>query len=277
MTALRFEKYEGLGNDFVLVVADDEGAVDPALAARICDRRRGVGADGVLLVLPPRSKEAHARMRVINADGSIPEMCGNGLRCIALHLSKTRGHPELRIETDAGLRGCVVDGASVTVDLGQVRLEGERRIEVLGRSLDVFLADVGNPHAVCFEPVAREDVLSSFGQAVATHEAFPKGVNAGFATMTGQGMDLIVWERGVGPTLACGTGACAAVAIACERGLLPRGRSVPVRLPGGVLRIAVDVKGRATMRGPARHVFSGTMLRADMLAEVRPSVGPDAS
>src|SRR5579883_442353 len=123
MRSLRFEKYEGIGNDFVLVDAADESAVDPALAARLCDRHFGVGADGVLLVLPSRVSECAARMKVINADGSVPEMCGNGLRCVALQLARRRGATavQLDVDTDAGPKRCDVDdrdGAGiVTVDM----------------------------------------------------------------------------------------------------------------------------------------------------------------
>jgi diaminopimelate epimerase len=266
---LRFAKYEGLGNDFLVVDAADEGVVSARQAALLCDRRFGVGADGVLLVLPPRSPEAVARMRVLNADGSVPEMCGNGLRCVALHVARqlagsggTRGTRDeaLRIETDAGPRTCRIDAAGdpamLTIDMGVVRTLGDRDVDVDGNSIVVALADAGNPHAVLFGDCTRADA-ERIGPRIEKHAAFPRGTNVEFARVSDGAIDLVVWERGVGITLACGTGACATVAVACEKGLTPRGAPVRVRLLGGSLDVTIDDAGRATMRGPARRVFSG--------------------
>ena len=257
--SLRFEKYEGLGNDFILLDVPDEAEVTPERAVLLCDRHFGVGADGVILVLPPRTPEGDARIRVINADGSIPEMCGNGVRCVAIHVAAARGRTggTLRVETDAGERACVLDGdGMVTVDMGVVRVLGERAVDVEGRSIGLALADAGNPHAILFGAFARSDV-EHLGPRIATHPAFPRGTNVEFACVLGDGIDLVVWERGVGITLACGTGACATAAVACEKGLAVRGKPVTVRLPGGRLDVTIGDDGRTTMRGPARRVFSG--------------------
>jgi diaminopimelate epimerase len=259
--ALRFEKYEGLGNDFILVDAPDDHEMTPERATQLCDRRFGVGADGVLMVLPPRAAGSDARMHVINADGSVPEMCGNGIRCVALHVATARGHARgtIRVETGAGERVCILDeGGMVTVDMGVVRVLGERTIEVEGRQVFLTLADAGNPHAVLVGTFARGEV-EHLGPYLATHAAFPRGTNVEFARMQDDGIDLLVWERGVGITLACGTGACATAAVACEKGLAARGQSVSVRLPGGTLEVTVGHDGRTTMRGPARRVFSGSL------------------
>ncbi|MGH7434714.1 MAG: diaminopimelate epimerase [Polyangiaceae bacterium] len=275
-----FHKYEGLGNDFVVLDWLDavdmlsDGEVTPARAVAICDRHRGVGADGVLLVLPPADPaSALARMRVLNSDGSRSEMCGNGVRCVALHLVRTRGAGKggagtVTLETDAGPRACAIDSvgadaasANVTVDMGTVRVVGKRRLAELGESaLDVecTLADAGNPHAILFGTFARSDV-DRLGPRLSTNAAFPNGTNVEFAHAGPAGIDLVVWERGAGLTLACGTGACATAAVACAQGLAAYGKPVTVRLPGGPLEITVDAGGRATMRGPARHVFSGTL------------------
>jgi diaminopimelate epimerase len=274
-----FHKYEGLGNDFVVVEAASEEAFPASRAVALCDRHRGIGADGILLVLPPRGAGGElARMRVINADGSTPEMCGNGVRCVALHLLRTRklGGRSLTLDTDAGPRGCTLDSidassenAMVTVDMGVVQVLGNRVLRDLGVSsppplcldLACTLADAGNPHAVLFGAFARGDV-DRLGPRLATHPAFPHGTNVEFAHVAdgdGGGIDLVVWERGVGVTLACGTGACATVAVACARGLVAHGKAVPVRLPGGQLDVTIDPAGRATMRGPARHVFEGSL------------------
>jgi diaminopimelate epimerase len=268
MPPLRFEKYEGLGNDFIVIDAKDERVVSPQAAQALCDRRFGVGADGVLLVLPGRSAGSSGRMRVLNADGSVPEMCGNGLRCVALHLGRGRkidngtlpAPIELRVETDAGERVCRVDGfgvkAMVTVDMGQVRLLGDQPVRVDERSLVVATADAGNPHVVLFGDFARPEV-EALGPRIATHPDFPRGTNVEFARVGDGGIDLIVWERGVGITMACGTGACATAAVACAKGFVRTGAPVAVRLPGGALEVTIARNGRATMRGPARHVFSG--------------------
>jgi diaminopimelate epimerase len=265
---LAFQKYEGLGNDFLVVEAPVEGSVPASRAAALCDRHFGVGADGVLLVLPSRDPSCDVRMRVVNADGSVPEMCGNGVRCVALHVARARGARSLtlRVDTDAGPRVCVVDdrdgGATVTVDMGTVRVLGDRSLDVEGRGpVEVTLADAGNPHAVLFGAFGRGDV-ESLGPRIATHAAFPAGTNAEFAAVKGGEIDLVVWERGVGITLACGTGACATVAAACARGLVARGTPVPVRLPGGRLDITIAEDGRCTMKGPARLVFTGVAADA---------------
>jgi len=146
----------------------------------------------------------------------------------------------------------------VTVDMGVVRVLGERTIQVEGRPLLLTLADAGNPHAVLFGAFARGEV-EHLGPRLATHPAFPRGTNVEFARVESGGIDLVVWERGVGITLACGTGACATAAVACDKGLAGRGRPVALRLPGGRLEVTVGDDGRTTMRGPARRVFSGAV------------------
>jgi diaminopimelate epimerase len=256
---LLFDKYEGLGNDFIVVDAREDDAVPAATAKRLCDRHFGIGADGVLLVLPPKAPGCDARMRVVNADGSIPEMCGNGIRCVALRLARSRGmrNGKLVVETDAGPRTCVVeDDAFVTVDMGVVRVMADCTVDVDGQPVTFTLADAGNPHAVTFGTFTRAHA-ERLGPRVATHEFFPGGTNVELAKVGSDGIDLVVWERGVGITMACGTGACATLAVACAKGLAPRGRATRVRLPGGVLEITVDADGRASMRGAAHHVFTG--------------------
>ncbi len=269
MGPLDFDKYEGLGNDFIVIDATDAEALTPDDARALCDRHFGIGADGVIVVAPAQTSGADARMRVVNADGSVPEMCGNGLRCAALHVARRRGlaRAELTVETDAGLRVCTVedeDGqGTVTVDMGVVRVDGEAAIAVdgldgaAGGRVDFFLADAGNPHAITFRASTRAD-FERIGPQVATHPRFANGTNVEIATVGPTGIDVVVWERGVGPTLACGTGACATLAVAVARGLARAGVPTEVRLPGGALQIRIDAEsGRAIMRGPARHVFTG--------------------
>ncbi len=262
-----FDKVEGLGNDFVVLAVEDERGVAVERARRICDRHFGVGADGVLFLLPPRDGGA-ARMRVVNADGSVPEMCGNGLRCVALLLAASRDirEGEVVVETDAGRRACQVtrgarlrDDGVVDVEMGVVRVEGCATETVEGLAVDIVLADAGNPHAIVYRDDPEAD-LASLGRLIATHPRFAGtgGRNAELVRWNEGVLDVHVWERGAGPTLACGTGACAAVAVACARGEVASQNPVNVRLPGGVLVVTHDgATGLTRMKGPARHVFHG--------------------
>lgn len=273
-----FEKYEGLGNDFV-VVRGGATSLDDVDVRSICDRHFGVGADGVLLVGPPRSEGAAASMVVRNADGSRPEMCGNGLRCVALFVASSMGESSLSlgIDTDAGLLGCAIDAPLVTIDMGTLVDEGATSLDVAGRTLALARASIGNPHAITFEP-HDDDAIDAVGPAVATHAAFAKGTNVEFARLADDGaIDLVVWERGVGRTLACGTGACATAFAACLAGARAFGEWIVVRLPGGELEVRVD-KGtyRAHMRGPAKRVFRGE-LELPPSRSLPPSMPPPRS
>ena len=260
-----FAKYEGLGNDFIVVEAERPAEVSAELARELCDRRFGIGGDGVLVLLPPSSPGAHGRMRVLNADGSVPEMCGNGLRCAVLHVARAKSLSNVTFETDAGDKTCRVDDAGgrgiVTVDMGVVRFIEDVRVDAGGETWELSLADAGNPHAITVKPTqrARIDVV---GPAIETHARFSAGTNVEFATFRGREVDLVVWERGVGVTHACGTGACATVAVGVAKGWAERGAEISVHLPGGTLAVTIDERDHAIMRGPARHVFSGTYAPA---------------
>jgi diaminopimelate epimerase len=257
---LRFSKYHGLGNDFVLV----EGPLmDPDRARRICDRHRGVGADGVVTILPARTPGAAATMHIYNPDGSVAEMCGNAIRCLAVHLASTRGAPaELVIDSGAGPKRCTLHRAAsgaveaVAVEMGPARVEGEQDFEVAGERLHAVRVNLGNPHAVLFEAPTRERA-AAVGPRI--EASVTGGVNVGFARPGPTGIDLVVWERGAGLTDACGTGACAAAVAAVRGGAAAAGVPIEVRLPGGALTITVaaGLTG-VTMRGPATHVFDGT-------------------
>ena len=257
---LRFTKYHGLGNDFV--VLEGPPLVGPERARQICDRRRGVGADGVVTILPPRTPGAAATMHIYNSDGSVAEMCGNAIRCVARHLAERRGGGEvLRIDTDAGTKECTLhrgdrgEIVAVSVEMGPARLEGEQDFAVGGETLHATRVSMGNPHAVLFEAPSRERA-GEIGPAV--ERAVSGGVNVGFARPGPAGIDLVVWERGAGLTDACGTGACAATVAAIAAGAAKAGAPVEVRLPGGALEITVAPDlGRVVMRGPATKVFDG--------------------
>lgn len=258
---LRFAKYHGLGNDFVLV----EGPLStPERARRICDRRRGIGADGLVTILPPRTPGAAATMHITNSDGSVAEMCGNAIRCVAKHLAERRGlDGTIRIDTDAGTKTCTLhrapggDVAAVSVEMGAGRVEGEAEFTVGSERLRATRVSMGNPHAVLFEREAPSvERAARVGPAI--ERAVQGGVNVGFARPGPEGIDLVVWERGAGLTDACGTGACAAAVASLRRGAVKAGAPVPVRLPGGVLEITVSADlSRVTMKGPAERVFEG--------------------
>ena len=285
---MRFAKYHGLGNDFLVV---DLRTADPADAAAIqaprnvialCDRQFGVGGDGVLAVLP--STSADARMRVLNSDGSEAEMCGNGLRCVVKELHDRGGlrRPELAIETGAGRLTCAIDATggiahSVTVAMGKPRLlRGEipmsgptaercveQPLEIAGASRPITCVSMGNPHAIAFVD-SRDDayrLATTVGTLVENHAWFPRRTNAEFAHVKSRDeIDLIVWERGCGITLACGTGACATAVAAVVTGRTDEGRPIRVNLLGGSLEITVQpgLSGVA-MKGPALHVFDGEL------------------
>jgi diaminopimelate epimerase len=271
---LGFTKYEGLGNDFVLIDEASAPPIDDGLAIRLCDRHFGIGADGLLLT---GLSQGRPYMRVINADGSRPEMCGNGLRCVALHWAqRERLGLDFEIDTDAGPHAVAVirhgdHAGSINVAMRAASLragdvlrdaQGEHLdlpFEVDGRLLRFTAVSMGNPHAVLFEDVGNE--IDRLGPRIERDARFGAGVNVGFARMTGpNAMTLRVWERGVGFTLACGTGACAAAVAAIETGRAAREKPVEVTLPGGSLTIRVgERKDRIQMMGPARKVFAGEL------------------
>ena len=259
MARVTFQKYEGLGNDFILLELGPE-SLAPGAVERLCDRHFGIGADGVLLVRPPSSAGSTATMTVINADGSQPEMCGNGLRCVALFLAKREGRDTaiFHIDTDAGTLGCKVIGGEVEVAMGRLVPLGSVDVTLDGRNHTFSRISAGNPHAVTFVPYEPREI-DDIGPRVSIAPAFAGGTNVEFARLAADGsIDLVVWERGVGRTLACGTGACATVAEACLEGKRSFGEPTTVRLPGGSLEISVERDSlAATMRGPARFVFQG--------------------
>jgi diaminopimelate epimerase len=255
---LRFWKYEGIGNDFVVV----EGGplMTAARAVALCDRRRGIGADGVLTILPASGGGA-ARMHIYNPDGSVAAMCGNGIRCVARHLAESRALAgDIVIETDAGPRTCKVHrGAggveAVTVDMGKARIEGFQEFVVGVERIRALSVSIGNPHAVVLDgPDASR--AGTLGPAIEAQVA--GGVNVGFGRASGSTVDLVVWERGAGLTLACGTGACAAAVAALHEGRLAGRTPITVNLPGGSLEISVDDDLTVHMKGPAERVFEGT-------------------
>ncbi|MBL4688532.1 MAG: diaminopimelate epimerase [Nannocystaceae bacterium] len=279
MTVTAFHKVEGLGNDFLLI----EGGHDALARLRrdapgLCNRRRGIGADGILLVGPGSGPDADATMWVVNHDGSRPEMCGNGLRCVALWVAAKRGLSRVLVDTDAGPKACRVTpgprgpataglSAEVEVDMGPTTLGGHQTPEG-GEGRRFASVGIGNPHAITFVSEADdpEALARRLGPAIAVDALYPQGTNVEFAAVKADGSIVLwVWERGCGITDACGTGACATVAAAVAADLVRSEVPVAVALPGGVLMITVPSgQGResgrgVSMRGPARVVFSGTV------------------
>lgn len=258
---MRFAKLHGLGNDFVLLDFRQGGEPLPgSRALELCDRNRGVGADGVLTLLPGQ------RMLVQNADGSVPEMCGNGARCAALWIATdgcTRAASgRVELLTDAGPRPCQVEAGSdarsalVTVDMGAAVVSPPRPLPLGPRRVDAWPVSVGNPHRVFFAAGEPAALAREFGPVLSRAE----DANIEFVTRLGPQMwRAAVWERGAGLTQACGTGACAVAAAAVARGESSRESEIVVELPGGELGIRVDLENRVRMRGPAQLVFTGDL------------------
>jgi diaminopimelate epimerase len=265
----RFVKYHGLGNDFVVVDRRASGVdVTPAEATAWCDRHLGIGADGVLAILP--SARAAARMVVHNADGSIAQMCGNGLRCVVKHVGEGQEQQAmLDIETGAGVLQSSLHWSDhhvdeVTVAMGPAMLDDTNlptprpfvRQRLQGRVGTAV--SMGNPHFVLLDTPVGE--AAALGPLLERDSAFPQRANIEFVELHGVELRVVVWERGVGLTQACGTGACAAVAAWGLEGRVPFEAWVRVLLPGGSLQIRVgeDLQ-RVSMRGPVRRVFEGVL------------------
>ena len=280
---LQFSKYQGLGNDFLMLDGRGASSTDASYGLtseriqRLCDRRFGVGADGVILALPPR-QGGELRMRIFNADGTEPEMCGNGMRCLARFLADSDGDVpgrQWQIETLAGriVPELLQDG-SIRVDMGAPFLDPESipttlacgknglaqgNLEVAGSSFAVGAAGMGNPHVVIPVDDVEAVDLERYGAAFEVHPAFPARTNVHFVqVISPTHLVMRVWERGAGPTLACGTGACATLVVAHLLGLAER--CARLDLPGGPLEIDWDqASGHVFMAGPAVAVFDGVV------------------
>ena len=274
---IEFVKSHGAGNDFVLIedLEDRFGVLTPDLVAALCDRHKGVGADGLIRIT--RSPNADFFMDYYNADGGVAEMCGNGIRCLAKYVAD-RGitaADTLRVETRAGVKDLVLyrDDTGlvdrVRVDMGAPILERERIpvagdgdplhvvLDVGGTRFEAACVSMGNPHAVVFVDRLAGIPVERFGPALETDPAFPAKTNVEFTeVLSPSEVRVRVWERGVGETQACGTGACATAVAGSLRGLT--GRNVAVRMPGGTLDIEWTEE-TTYLTGPVVEVFSGTL------------------
>ena len=293
---LQVSKYQGLGNDFLML--DGRQASEPEFCfgltpewiRQLCDRRFGVGADGIILALPPQG-DGELRMRIFNADGTEPEMCGNGIRCLARFLADSDGDRPGRSWQIETLAGRIVpelqEGGTIRVDMGAPFLapetvpttlplgpagvpEGE--LEVAGMVFAVAAAGMGNPHVVIPVDDVEAVDLERYGAALECHPAFPARTNVHFVQILNPAhLVMRVWERGAGPTLACGTGACATLVVAHALGLAES--SARVDLPGGPLQIVWDQeRGHVLMTGPAQAVFEAVVV-----PELAPSVAAATS
>ena len=269
MKELPFVKMQGLGNDFVILddVSHGGGAqisLPTSLAKQVCDRRFGVGADQILWLKQPHDKACDVRMEIVNSDGSIGEMCGNGVRAVALFLNRygIEKKLEYRVETLGGIQKVQIHGSNVLVDMGIPKLgagfpqEGEL-IRLKDRELRFFEVNVGNPHAIFFVDNVGRFPVEEVGPLVETHRRFPNRTNVEFIEVRSPtSIKVRVWERGAGITLACGSGACAA-AVACVA-LKKTEPMMDVQLPGGKLKIGWNGPSTSVMmEGPAQEVFKG--------------------
>ncbi len=273
---MKFTKMHGLGNDYIFALNMHNELQNPAiLAQKISDRHFGIGSDGLVLIMP--SETADIKMRIFNADGSEAEMCGNAVRCVGKYVYENGIIKKERItlETLAGIKILelrTADGkvSAVRVDMGEPVLEASRipvvsskdrfvdePVEITGKVFNVTCVSMGNPHAVIFTDDVDELPLHIYGPQLENHKIFPKRTNVEFIRVISRDrVQMRVWERGSGETLACGTGACASVVAAVTNGLCDR--RVSVMLPGGELLIEWDeTSGHVYKTGPAVRVFDG--------------------
>ena len=265
MTRLAFTKMEGAGNDFVVIDATRQAfALDAAQLRRIADRHFGVGCDQILVVEPSRRPDADFRYRIFNADGGEVEQCGNGARCFVkfVHARGLSAKREIRVETLGGVIAPRLDAdGEVSVDMGPPRLEAPlvQAIDVCGTQVEVAILSMGNPHTVQLVADVDSAPVEAQGPHIERHVRFPNRVNAGYMQVLDRhAIRLRVYERGAGETLACGTGACAAVVSGIARRLLDSPVRVAAR--GGTLTVSWAGEDNSVwMKGPARAVFEGAI------------------
>ncbi|MCC2638598.1 MAG: dapF [Moraxellaceae bacterium] len=288
---LDFTKMHGLGNDFVVIdLVSQHVVLTPAMIRQLADRHFGIGCDQLLLVEPPARPDVDFRYRIFNADGSEVQQCGNGARCFARFVRERRLTLKdvLRVETASGVIELRIDDQHwVTVDMGAPRVapaeipfvaEAEAlryEVEAAGQQVSLAVVNMGNPHAVLTVDNVDTAPVATLGPALETHLRFPERVNVGFMQVVNRhALRLRVFERGAGETLACGTGACAAVVAGIRQGLLDS--PVRVALPGGELEISWQGPGQSViMRGPTARVFDGSIRLTGVQPPREEGHGPD--
>ncbi|PWM69882.1 MAG: diaminopimelate epimerase [Bacillota bacterium] len=259
---MHFTKMHGLGNDYLYVFGEVPENITE-LSIKLSERHFGAGSDGMIYISP--SKTADFKMRIFNADGSEAKMCGNGIRCVGKYVYD-KGYTDkthLKIETLSGIKTLelfVTRGKvrQVSVDMGKTVCFDEITVAANGKPTDIVPVSVGNPHAVVFVADAEKQPIAVIGPQIEHDKHFPDGVNVEFVqVIDGNTLRMRVWERGSGITMACGTGACASVSAAVQKGYVNQGEFVTVKLDGGDLKIKVNKDGEAIMTGPAEFVYEG--------------------
>ncbi|MFT7581445.1 MAG: diaminopimelate epimerase, partial [Myxococcota bacterium] len=269
---VNFIKYQGLGNDFIMLTADGAAKeLTAALAVQLCQRGHSIGGDGVMVAVPATDDDdASWVMLLLNSDGSTPEMCGNGIRCFVKHVVEALGATEnpLRVRTPGGVRACAwqrdaedaviavrVDMGSPSFERAIVPMTGSGlahhvSVAVRDTTFNATGVNTGNPHMVVFGDASRETALR-WGPTLTAHPMWPEGANVEFAHVQSRdAIDVTVWERGCGLTQACGTGATATAAAAIARGMADFDTPIAVKLPGGTLTITIEADfARAWMEG----------------------------
>ena len=278
---MKFYKYHGQGNDFVIINHINNGRpLDYNRAASfICRRKKGVGADGLIVLLP--SEKADFRMRIFNSDGSEPEMCGNGIRCLGKYIYEEKLCSSLTftVETLGGIKHltCFLNERKevsfVRVNMGKAEFKAEKipvsadfspvidlPLQILNKEIKVNCISMGNPHCIIFCKDLRDFPVEIFGPIIENYKLFPEKINVEFVQVLAKDrIKVDVWERGVGITEACGTGACASAVMAALRGYTDR--DVTVELPGGELKISLDEKDLIFMSGEVKKVFFGDLSK----------------
>jgi diaminopimelate epimerase len=257
---LAFTKMQGAGNDFVVLDCTEQAfSLTSDQLRRIANRHFGVGCDQILVVEKPDEPDADFRYRIFNADGGEVEQCGNGARCFVkfVHGRGLTTKTRIRVQTRGGMiEPRLEPDGEVSVDMGKPTMPGIERLNVQGRHIEMSILSIGNPHAVQVVPDIASAPVTTQGPAIETHPRFPNRVNAGYMQVLDRSsIALRVWERGAGETLACGTGACAAVVAGIRLGWLDA--RVDVQARGGVLTIEWPGHGSVRMTGPAETVFEG--------------------
>jgi diaminopimelate epimerase len=276
---MQFTKVHGLGNDFILVdcLTNICSAFNwSRLAVEMCNRNFGIGADGLVVV--SASAIADIQMRIFNPDGSEPEMCGNAIRCVAGYICQQQiiNKRKITVETKAGILvpeiiSCQEHHSLVKVDMGPPRLEPAQipmiveenikrvinyPLKINGETIYITCISMGNPHGVVFVPEVTQSLVARMGPVIENHAAFPQKTNVEFVqVLDREHLQMLVWERGAGPTMACGTGACATLVAAYLNNLAER--KATVHLAGGDLEIEWAADNRIYMTGPAIQVFTG--------------------
>lgn len=283
---IEFTKMHGLGNDFMMIdLVTQRLQLTTELVRLLGDRHLGIGFDQLLIVEPPSRPDVDFRYRIFNADGSEVQQCGNGARCFArfVQARKLSFKQRIRVETASGIITLATDNYGwVQVDMGKPKFEPEEipfapkaitkvqnsyRLDVAGTPVTMYVANIGNPHAV----IKVDDVLTAdvatLGRAIENHPAFPEKVNVGFVqVMNDRHIRLRVYERGVGETQACGTGACAAVVTGIREGWLEEGAEIRAQLYGGSLIIRWQEGYSVQMTGPATFVYEGVFSPDGLMA-----------